>query len=82
MIRRLLLAALAFLALGVPPVYAWPAHLAVSGGGGYTGPGDLSLGAASGWWGLRAYNATWADGAHSAIQVLRSTDSQTCATCS
>lgn len=47
------------------------------GGGGYTGPGDLVASALS-WYGLRAYNATWADGAHVAAEVVRASDSHVC----
>jgi hypothetical protein len=47
------------------------------GGGGYTGPGDLVASALS-WYGLRAYNATWADGAHVAVALIRASDSHTC----
>ena len=47
------------------------------GGGGYTGPGDVVSGAAV-FYGLRAYNATWADGAHKAVNIKRASDGQTC----
>jgi hypothetical protein len=73
---RALLACL--LVLCWQPAVAWPAHGVAGGGGGYTGPGDLSLSSPQGWWGLRAYSTAWADGTHKAVRITRASDSQLC----
>lgn len=43
----------------------------------YTGPGDVVSGAKA-FWGLRAYNAAYATGSNKAVQVTRTSDSETC----
>lgn len=53
------------LGVGVNPV--------ASGGGGYSGPGDV-VASAVGWWGLRAYSAAYATGLGNAAEICTAAD--------
>lgn len=58
------------LGVGRPPVAA---------GGSYTGPGDI-VASASGWWGLRAYNAAYATGSNPAADICIASTGLSCTT--
>lgn len=80
---RVLIALTLWLALALP----CSAQMTTLGAGGtkmvaaaaYTGPGDIVSGA-SGWWGLRAYNAAYATGSNSAAIVCDAATFLVCST--